>query len=51
VTPWLFAISDAPVSFGRFARLFRDELHCRDAVFLDGAGRGAVQGDVNERRG
>ena len=33
----VFAISEAPVSFGRFARLFRDELHCRDAVFLDGA--------------
>src|SRR3954470_22219322 len=26
----VFAISEAPVSFGRFARLFRDELHCRD---------------------
>jgi uncharacterized protein YigE (DUF2233 family) len=32
-----FAISDAPVSFGRFARLFRDALGCRDALFLDGA--------------
>jgi uncharacterized protein YigE (DUF2233 family) len=32
----LFAISDEPVSFGRFARLFRDDLHCKDALFLDG---------------
>lgn len=35
-----FAISDAPVNFHDFARLFRDELKCRDALFLDG-GRGA----------
>lgn len=33
----LFAISEAPVSFGRFARLFRDELHCTSALYLDGA--------------
>lgn len=32
----VFVISDAPVSFGRLARLFRDELGCRDALFLDG---------------
>ena len=32
-----FAISEEPVSFGRFARLFRDALHCRNALFLDGA--------------
>jgi len=32
----IFAISDDPVSFGRFARLFRDELGCTDALFLDG---------------
>ncbi|HEX8215412.1 MAG TPA: phosphodiester glycosidase family protein [Allosphingosinicella sp.] len=35
-TAW-FAISDEPVSFGRFARLFKDELGCTDALFLDGA--------------
>jgi len=35
-----FAISDAPVNFHDFARLFRDELKCPDALFLDG-GRGA----------
>lgn len=32
----VFAISEEPVSFGRFARLFRDELRCRDALYLDG---------------
>jgi uncharacterized protein YigE (DUF2233 family) len=31
-----FAISDDPVSFGRFARFFRDRLGCQDALFLDG---------------
>jgi len=35
-TAW-FAISEEPVSFGRFARLFRDRLGCRDALFLDGS--------------
>ena len=34
-TAW-FAISDEPASFGRFARFFRDALHCPDALFLDG---------------
>lgn len=33
----LFAISDEPVSFGAFARLFRDALSCRNALFLDGS--------------
>ena len=33
----VFAISDEPVSFGAFARLFRDALGCRDALFLDGS--------------
>lgn len=32
-----FAISDGPVSFGRFARLFRDRIGCRDALYLDGS--------------
>jgi len=31
-----FVISSGFVSFGRFARFFRDELNCRDALFLDG---------------
>ncbi len=32
----LFAISNEPVSFGRFARLFRDELSCANALYFDG---------------
>lgn len=32
----VFAVSEAPVNFHTFARLFRDELHCRDALYLDG---------------
>lgn len=34
-TAW-FAISGEGVSFGRFARFFRDELGCTDALYLDG---------------
>ena len=33
----MFAISDAPVSFGRFARLFAGPLGCRNALYFDGA--------------
>jgi uncharacterized protein YigE (DUF2233 family) len=32
----VFAISLSEVSFGRFARLFRDALGCPDALYLDG---------------
>lgn len=32
-----FVISSGAVSFGRFARFFRDRLRCRNALFLDGA--------------
>lgn len=32
-----FVISSGVVSFGRFARFFRDELNCADALFLDGS--------------
>ncbi|MBX7207342.1 MAG: phosphodiester glycosidase family protein [Verrucomicrobiaceae bacterium] len=32
----IFAISDEPVTFFEFATLFRDKLHCPDALFLDG---------------
>ena len=32
-----FAISEEPVSFGRFARLFRNGLGCREALYFDGA--------------
>lgn len=32
----IFAISQSEVSFGKFARLFRDSLDCPDALYLDG---------------
>jgi uncharacterized protein YigE (DUF2233 family) len=32
-----FAISDEPVTFYAFARLFRDALNCPNALFLDGS--------------
>jgi len=31
-----FVVSRAPVSFHAFARVFRDELDCRNALYLDG---------------
>jgi uncharacterized protein YigE (DUF2233 family) len=36
-TTIVFAISAEPVTFGAFARLFRDELACSNALFLDGS--------------
>jgi uncharacterized protein YigE (DUF2233 family) len=33
----VFAITTEPVNFHTFASLFRDELHCRDALYLDGS--------------
>mgnify|MGYP002780726078 CR=1 FL=1 len=33
----VFALSDAPVSFGKFARLFAGPLGCRNALYLDGS--------------
>ncbi|CAO4166256.1 Phosphodiester glycosidase family protein [Methylorubrum populi] len=33
----IFAISEHPVTFGAFARLFKDTLGCRNALFLDGS--------------
>lgn len=33
----VFAIALQPVSFGSFARLFRDRLGCGDALYLDGS--------------
>lgn len=33
----VFVISETPVSFGRFARLFSEELGCRNALYLDGS--------------
>jgi len=36
-TTAVFAISDEPVTFHAFARLFRDALACANALFLDGS--------------
>ena len=36
-TEVLFAVSEAPVNFHTFARLFRDQLGCHDALYLDGS--------------
>jgi uncharacterized protein YigE (DUF2233 family) len=33
----VFAISEQPVTFNAFARLFRDALNCPNALFLDGS--------------
>jgi uncharacterized protein YigE (DUF2233 family) len=32
----VFVMSEVPVTFHEFATLFRDRLHCPDALFLDG---------------
>jgi uncharacterized protein YigE (DUF2233 family) len=32
----VFAVSESPVTFYEFASLFRDVLHCREALYLDG---------------
>jgi len=32
----VFVISEAPVTFYEFASYFRDSLHCREALYLDG---------------
>lgn len=37
-----FAISNRPVTFHQFAHLFRDRLHCPDALFLDGGAASAL---------
>ncbi|MDI3261336.1 MAG: phosphodiester glycosidase family protein [Fulvimonas sp.] len=36
-TQVVFAVSETPVNFHTFARFFRDALHCRDALYLDGS--------------
>ena len=33
----VFAITEDPMSFSEFAKLFRDQLKCPDALYLDGA--------------
>ncbi len=45
-----FAISNQPVTFHRFARLFRDRLKCADALFLDGGSASALYAPSLSRR-
>ena len=45
----LFVISDGPVSLGKFARFYRDQLKSRNALFFDGA-VSALWDPVNGRR-
>jgi len=45
----VFAISDQPVSFGSFARLFRDVLKTPDALYLDGSISSIYAPDVGRR--
>jgi uncharacterized protein YigE (DUF2233 family) len=45
----IFVISEGPVSFGKFARFFRDELEARNALFFDGA-VSALWNPANGRR-
>jgi uncharacterized protein YigE (DUF2233 family) len=44
-----FVISEDSVSLGKFARFFRDQLKCRDALFFDGA-VSALWDPANHRR-
>ena len=45
----LFVISDGDVSLGKFARFFRDQLKCGNALFFDGA-VSALWDPANHRR-
>ena len=47
----VFAISEDEVSFGSMARLFRDRLKCRNALFLDGGSVPSLYSPVLQRRG
>ncbi len=47
----LFAISESPVAFGAFARLFRNGLKCRNALFLDGGTAPALYVPAASRAG
>lgn len=39
-------ISNQPVTFYEFARFFRDDLHCQDALYLDGVVSGLFSSDL-----
>lgn len=45
----VLAISDAPVNFHRFARLFRDQLDTPDALYIDGKVSRLYAPDLNRR--
>jgi uncharacterized protein YigE (DUF2233 family) len=47
----VFAISDGEVSFAAFARLFRDALRCRNALFLDGGSAPSLYAPLLKRGG
>jgi uncharacterized protein YigE (DUF2233 family) len=47
----VFAISNRPVTFGEFARLFRDELGCPNALFLDGSISSLYAPSISRRDG
>jgi len=47
----VFAISEDEVSFGSFARLFRDRLKCGNALFLDGGRVPTLYSPMLQRRG
>jgi uncharacterized protein YigE (DUF2233 family) len=46
----VFAISEDEVSFGSFARLFRDSLRCANALFLDGGTAPSLYSPMLRRR-
>ena len=47
----VFAISENEVSFGEFARLFRDKLGCENALFLDGGSATSFYSPESGRKG
>ena len=42
----IFVISERPVNFHEFATYFRDALHCRDALYLDGVVSSLYAGEL-----
>ena len=42
-----FVISESPVTFFEFASFFRDSLHCREALYLDGSISSLYAPDLN----
>jgi len=47
----VFAISETEVSFGEFARFFRDKLQCKNALFLDGGSAPSLYSPELGRKG